>query len=111
MRNAIGVLCAVWLVAGCAHRPAGPQPAKPTAPLITPDLRPAGRVALVNNEARFVVVNFPPGAVPQPGQPMNVNHRGLKVGEIKITGPQRDNDTVADLISGDAYVGDEVRGE
>jgi hypothetical protein len=33
----------------------------------------------------------------------------LKVAEIKVTGPQRDNNTVADLVSGDAQVGDEVR--
>jgi len=30
---------------------------------------------------------------------------------VKITGPQRDNDTVADLTTGAAYVGDEVKGE
>jgi hypothetical protein len=108
MRNAIGLLCAAWLFAGCAHPKSA---AKGPAPRVTPDLRPVGRVALVNTEARFVVINFPPGAVPQAGQPMNVNHHGLKVGEVKITGPQRDNDTVADLITGDAYVGDEVKGE
>lgn len=33
----------------------------------------------------------------------------MKVGQVKITGPQRDNDTVADLTAGDAQVGDEVR--
>ena len=99
----------MWLFAGCAH--AKPSAAKRPAPRVTPDLRPVGRVALVNNEARFVVINFPPGAVPQIGQSLNVNHQGLKIGEVKITGPQRDNDTVADLITGDAYLGDEVKGE
>jgi hypothetical protein len=112
MRYAIGLLCAAWLLAGCAHsKPSGPLSAKRPAPYVTPDLRPVGHVALVNNEARFIVITFPPGAVPQAGQPMNVNHHGLKIGEVKITGPQRDNDTVADLVSGDAYVGDEVKRE
>jgi uncharacterized lipoprotein YajG len=112
MRNAIGLLCAVCLVAGCARPKApGPLAANPSAPSVTRDLRPAGRVALVNNEARFVVINFPQGVVAQLGQPLNVNHNGLKIGEIKITGPQRGNDTVADLIIGQAYVGDEVKGE
>jgi hypothetical protein len=112
MRNAIGLLCAVWLLAGCARpKPSGPPAAKPPTRYVTPDLRPIGRVALVNTEARFVVINFPPGIVPQLGQPMNVNHNGLKIGEVKITGPQRDNDTVADLITGQAYTGDEVKGE
>jgi hypothetical protein len=112
MRNAIVLLCAVSFLAGCAHTASsGPKVSKPKAPSVTPDFRPVGRVALVNNQARFVVINFPPGAVPQPGEPMNINHLGLKVGEVKITGPQTDNDTVADLISGQAYVGDEVKGE
>jgi len=31
------------------------------------------------------------------------------VGEVKVTGPQRDNDTVADLVTGTAQAGDEVR--
>ncbi len=112
MRIAIGLFCAVWLVAGCAHpKSSGATSRKPPIPAVTPDLRPSGRVALVNSEARFVVINFPPGAVPQAGQLLNVNHHGLKTGEVKITGPQRDNDTVADLITGDAYVCDEVKGE
>jgi hypothetical protein len=33
----------------------------------------------------------------------------LKAGEVKITGPQRDSDIVADLTAGDAQVGDDVR--
>jgi hypothetical protein len=112
MRKAIGFLCAVGFVAGCAHpAPSGFRAQKPPSPSITPDRRPTGRVALVNNQARFVVITFPPGAMPQSGLPMNVNHLGLKIGEVKITGPQTDNDTVADILSGEANVGDEVKGE
>jgi hypothetical protein len=66
---------------------------------------------LVNVQARFVVITFPPGAMPRAGQQLSVNHRGLKVGEVKITGPQRENDTVADLIAGEANVGDEIKAE
>ena len=40
---------------------------------------------------------------------MFVYRDGLKVGEVKISGPTRDNNTVADLISGVANKGDEVR--
>jgi hypothetical protein len=112
MRKAIGFLCVVALVAGCAHRKPSAPAAKTSPPAsVTPDLRPIGRVALVNNEARFVVITFPPGAMPRAGQQLSVNHRGLKVGEVKITGPQRESDTVADLIVGEANVGDEVKGE
>lgn len=34
---------------------------------------------------------------------------GLKVGEVKITGPQRDNNVAADFITGEAQTGDEAR--
>ena len=33
----------------------------------------------------------------------------MKVGEVKITGPERDNNIVADLVTGEAQVGSEVR--
>jgi hypothetical protein len=66
---------------------------------------------MVNMEGRFVVISFPPGPVPQPGQRLNVNHAGLKVGVVQVTGPQRDYDTVGDLIEGEANVGDEAKSD
>jgi hypothetical protein len=115
MRKVTGWVCAVVLGAGCATQksPApGQLPAngtKPSAPIVTPDLRPVGRVAMVNMEGRFVVLSFPPGPVPQAGQRLNVNHGGLKIGVVQVTGPQRDYDTVGDLIEGEANVGDEAK--
>ena len=47
--------------------------------------------------------------MPQAGQTFFLYRAGMKVGEVKITGPQRDNDTVADLTTGDAQEGDDVR--
>ena len=40
---------------------------------------------------------------------MNVYRGGLKVGEVKVTGPQRENETVADIIAGDVQPHDEIR--
>ncbi|MGA2174545.1 MAG: hypothetical protein ABSH38_06145 [Verrucomicrobiota bacterium] len=117
MRVLAGLLCAVFLGAGCAlHKPPAPiapspPQAKPPETIITPDFRPVGRVAMVNAEARFVIISFPLGPIPRPGQHLHIDHRGLKIGEVKITGPERDNDTVADLVEGDANVGDEARAE
>jgi hypothetical protein len=118
MRVLSGLLSAVILGAGCAAPKTSPPtvvgapPAAPSSrPIVTPDLRSVGRVAMVNMQGRFVVLSFPPGPVPQPGERLNVNHAGLKIGEIKITGPQRDYDTVADLTQGEANVGDEAKGE
>jgi hypothetical protein len=77
--------------------------------IVTPDNSLAGKVVLFNSVGRFVVLGFPVGQMAKMDQMLFLYRAGLKVAEVKITGPQRDNDTVADLISGDAQVGDEVR--
>ena len=43
--------------------------------------------------------------MPNMDQTLFLYRNGLKVGEVKITGPQRDNDIVADLVTGTAQVG------
>jgi hypothetical protein len=68
-----------------------------------------GKVALVNPTARFVVLNFPLGKMAAAEQRLSLYRRGLKVGEVKVTGPIRENNIVADLVAGDAEVGDEAR--
>ncbi|HEU6448668.1 MAG TPA: hypothetical protein VFV23_09560 [Verrucomicrobiae bacterium] len=47
--------------------------------------------------------------MPKTGETFFLYRNGLKTGEVKITGPQRDNNIVADLTAGDAQVGDDVR--
>ena len=109
---AAGVLCS-----GCLffhhHRPA-PAPASTpaaanAAPIVTPDASLTARVVSYNAPGRFVVLSFPVGQLPQMAQTLFLYRAGLKVGEVEITGPQRDNDIVADLVTGEAQVGDEVR--
>ena len=125
----IFMLCA-WLLAatlanGCAlfhHRnaesvqpapaslPATPAaPAATLNPIVTPDNSLTARVAAYNSAGRFVVLTFPAGPMPAMDQTLFLYRNGLKTGEVKITGPQRDNDVVADLVAGTAQVGDEVR--
>ena len=90
------------------NRPSPPPPANQSV-IITPENSLVGKVAGVNQEARFVVLNFPVGHMPTMEQRMYLYRRGLRVGEVKITGPQLDDDVDADLLSGDAEAGDEVR--
>ncbi len=71
----------------------------------------AGKVVRVNPNARFAVLNFPIGTMPPPNQQLNVYRQGLKVGEVKATGPQQDDNVVADITSGEVQVGDEVRAD
>jgi len=78
-------------------------------PRVTPLNEFSGRVASVNQNLRFVVVEFPLSQLPPIDQRMSVYRQGQKVGEAKITGPARDHNIAADLVAGEANVGDEVR--
>src|SRR5437868_112601 len=117
----LGVLCA-----GCAHHRAGqvkPSTAKPDANLfapingprpgekliVTPENGLSGKVVSVNSGGRFVVLNFPIGHMPAIDQRLNIYHLGLKAGEVKVSGPQRDDNIIGDLVAGNATVGDQVR--
>jgi hypothetical protein len=79
--------------------------------IVTPENALAGKVALVNTVGRFVVLNFPLGKMAAAEQRMNLYRRGLKVGEVKVTGPAREDNIVADLVAGEAEVGDEARSQ
>ena len=116
MRKFIGILSCAILLAGCASNKStapknGPQKPAASQPVVTPDFRPVGKVARVNADGRFVVVSFPPGEVPQPDALLNVYRNGLKVGEVKVTEWERDNNTVADILAGDVQVHDQTREE
>jgi hypothetical protein len=106
-----------FLATGCAHhRVVAPEPAPAPTPVstnpeptVTPDNSLSAKVVRYNSVGRFVVLSFSVGQAPQNGQTFFLYRAGMKVGQIKITGPQRDNDTVADLVDGNAQEGDDVR--
>jgi len=87
--------------------------AKVTPPklIITPDMSLAAKVISVNTVGRFVILSFPAEKMPRLQQTLFIYRAGLKVAEVKVTGPQQDNNTVADLVSGEAMVGDTVRSD
>src|SRR5882724_501847 len=89
---------------------AQPQP-KPTQSqsIVTPDTSLAGKVVKYNSVGRFVVLSFSASQMPKTDQTLFVYRGGLKTGEVKISGEQRDNYIVADLINGEAQPGDDVR--
>jgi hypothetical protein len=76
---------------------------------VTPILESKGTVKAVNPTSGFVVIDFYLSKLPQVGQRMNVYRRGLKVGEIKISGPEMSRYIAADIVAGEAQVGDEAR--
>lgn len=81
--------------------------AKP-GPIVTPDFSLAAKVVSVNTIGRFVVLSFPASLMPRVDQTLFLYRAGLKSAEVRVTGPQQDNNIVADLVSGDAEVGDTV---
>ena len=76
---------------------------------LVPDTGLVGKVASVNASLHFVVLNFPVGRMAAIDQQMALYHQGQKIGDVKITGPQQDDNIIADVISGEAEAGDEVR--
>ena len=86
------------------HAPGAGQ--KPT---VTPENGLNGTVASAKASLRFVVLTFPVDRMPAMDQRLSVYRQGLKVGEVKITGPLRDDNIVADIVAGEAEKGDEVR--
>ncbi len=96
------------LLAGCAWtKPA--KSAKPAPAIVTADTTLVGKVVSANANARFAVLNFPLGRLPQVGAVLGVYRNNLKVGEVKVSGPQRDDNIVADITTGEAQNGDEVK--
>ena len=102
----LAVCAGVVLAAGCVQPKSGA--AKPP-PIVTPDRTLTGKVVSANATLRFTVLNFPVGRMPQVGQVLSVYRNGLKVGEVKVSGPQRDDNVVADISTGEAQKGDEVK--
>ena len=117
---------ACWLLAvgiavgpaGCKHAPSseGKPPATKRKPAqrgtqVVPVDEISGRVASVSPLYGFVVIDFYLSRLPQVGQKLGVYRQGLKVGEVKISSWERSQIVAADLVAGQANVGDQVRME
>jgi hypothetical protein len=112
MKFLLPLMIVALLATGCIFRRAKPAVAPAaTAPqtIVTPDNSLTAKVALYNADGRYLVLSFPVGQMPKMDQTLFLYREGLKVGEVKITGPQNENNIVADLVTGDAQSGDEVR--
>jgi hypothetical protein len=126
MRMLPCLLVVVFMATGCGwFSKGGPSKTTPPAPaasntapgtndigtklIVTPDTTTTGTVARVNSAARFVILTFPVGSMPPVGQLLYVYRHGLKVGEVKVTAPQQDDNTAADIVTGEAALGDEIR--
>jgi hypothetical protein len=124
MRAIFVVVLSGILLTGCKHaRPSDSDSAtskketktrteKAAAqPKSTPVQESSGRVASVNSNLRFVVIDFSMNPLPPADQHMNVYRQGQKVGEVKISKESSKGIIAADITAGDAQIGDEVRAQ
>jgi hypothetical protein len=105
---------AVMISTGCARRQAAPAPVSTTPKsspvIVTATESRAGRVTSVNASARYVVISYPVGTpLPVVDTRLHVYRDGLKVAEVKVSKEQIDINTVADIVTGECRIGDEVR--
>jgi hypothetical protein len=92
-----------------AQKPVATRTVQAEKLIITPGETTFGKVVSVNEAARFVVLSFPLGHLPPMDQHLGVYRHGLKIGEVKITGPQSDENIIANVETGDPVLGDEVK--
>lgn len=88
----------------------GPEVGPPAPyPQVTPVTPVQGRVVFLNPKLRFVIVDFAFHRLPQFEQRLGVFRAGRRVGEVRISGPADGTRIAADVMSGEADVGDLVR--
>jgi hypothetical protein len=76
---------------------------------VTPISAPAGKVVLLNEKLRYVVLDFSSSRVPSDGQRLNLYRAGQKVAELKVTGAPMNQTITADILTGQAAIGDDAR--
>lgn len=111
MRHFPPILCVVALLAGCAGGPGRKAPGEGAAALaeVTPVQFISGKVVLVREQLRYVVVDFGVSLQPKPGDRLGVYRDGNRVGEVRISQQASAGNVAADIMAGEARVGDEVR--
>jgi len=116
MRALLAVILLFALAcSGCAHKkppPVATTPSPRTGTGATDVKRNlAGIVSRVAPVGRFVILTFPLPQMPAVAERLVVYRQGAKVGEVRVSGPQRNNNIVADIVTGEPQVGDEVHTE
>ena len=120
MRTALWMVLISLTCAGCsgsrssAERNSPPQRmgvrTNATVSVSPATIAPAtGRIARVNPDGAFVILSYPLGKVPPVGRRLSVYRDGMKVGELKVSEPQYQQHTAADILAGEARAGDEAR--
>ena len=114
VKRAMVLSVATACVSGClgsgATAPAGTPATRSTSHLEPVPLETGGgKIASVNSELGFVVVDFASQTMPALGTRLNVYRGDKRVGTVRITEPVRAPLATADIVEGELRVGDEAR--
>jgi hypothetical protein len=91
-------------VPGCALFQGGKEEPAPTAE--TQNF--LGSISMVNEDGRFVLVDFGGFAAPQPGAEVEVRRDGETVATLKVGEEMRRPFAAADIVDGTPQTGDDV---
>jgi len=72
-------------------------------------MRTEGKVVRTNEKLNFVVLDFGFKRLPRAGQQLGIYRLGEKIGQVRVSGPAWDTYTVADIVEGEIWIGDEAR--
>ena len=98
----------VILTAGCATRGAGDRDVIREATPV-PFGGASARVTIVNEDYKFVVLDFSDRTMPKLGTELSVYRGEKKIGRVRLTEPSRSRFATADVLDGQVRVGDEAR--
>jgi hypothetical protein len=110
MKNALIATALGCALVGCVttqKKGASKPPVPP--PVVTPLTPILGKVLVVNTDLKYIVADFSLSRPPKPGDVYDVIRMGMKVGEARINENPTAANYSADIIAGEAKVGDEVR--
>ncbi len=102
---------AAVLLSGCLGSGATAPAGTPAGAHLEPAAPETGvaRVASVNTELGFAVVDFAAQTMPPVGTRVNVYRGDKRVGTVRITEPVHAPLATADIVDGEVRVGDEAR--
>ena len=72
-------------------------------------MRTEGKVVRTNLKLNFVVLDFGFKRLPQVGQQLSIYRLGKKIGQVRVSGPAWETYTVADIVDGEIWAGDEAK--
>lgn len=111
VKRAMLISLATMVLSGCLGTGSTAPAGTPVGARLEPSATESGvaKVASVNTELGFAVVDFAAQTMPPVGTRINVYRGDKRVGTLRITEPVHAPLATADLVDGEARVGDEAR--